>query len=132
MQSFTIKPLCPHCSEEVPVQINTWTGDFKVLGAKPKADRAQLLVVINRYREIKGYTDDKMPTWQKVNGRRAFGEAKRLVTFFGGLEDPAGVAIECIEATAKQADREGWSWHLGTVAKRADEWLAKMQKGATK
>jgi hypothetical protein len=127
---------CVDCGHENKVEVNTFTWEVKILPTKPKSGWTfkQKWEIVWRYKELKGYTPQNMPGFDKVYKPRAMKAAGGLLDFFGPMQgDPVVLSIECMEDVARTASKEGWNWEIETVVKRAKDWLAaKQQPGRTR
>lgn len=126
MQSVKIPVKCSGCGDENIVEINTWTGEHKVLNAPKPAGYGKMMAVVDRYKKMKGF--DTMTTWDAHYKPRALRSAKQLLHFFRKLEDPVGVAVECLEEVGRDLGAKGLTWTLETVVTHAPEWLARKAK----
>lgn len=127
-------PCAGGCGTVNQVEVNLFTGEHKHL--KPKGTvtwtYGQKWAVVEKYKELKGFTKETHPSWDLKNRPRFLKAATSLLDRFAALPDPVAIAIEAVEATHEAASDPrsgGWSWTLETVDKRADEWLLKKQKG---
>lgn len=125
MQIVNYPVPCECCGEVTTLQVNLFTGEHKTL-TKIKTNGRDMWHLVETYKKIKGY--DTMPTWDKINRPRHMAAAKKILIFFAPLEDPIGIAKECMAETDERAKKEGWSWTLETILKIADRWLLEKQK----
>lgn len=135
MQVVTYDVPCEECKAVRKIQVNLWNGEHKLLKTKTVGSwtYGQKWAVVSRYKELKGFTRELFPNWDVKNRGRFLKVAGNLLDRFASLADPVAIAIEALEATHEAASDPrsgGWNWTLETVDKRADEWLAKKQKGA--
>lgn len=115
---------CPSCKEKLKLILDTtnWKHQIKTVPASTFGEKWRLIC---HYKRIKGY--DKLPRWDQEHKPKALKFAGKILKFFKDLEDPVGVAVECMNDTAKRAEKDGWNWHLGTILKVKDDWLLKKQ-----
>jgi len=125
LKETNIHPVCPQCSHTLNVRINLLTYEHKVV-SEPKAGFGERMKLIEAYKRAKGY--DRIPTWDAQHRARALKVAGQILQFFRKVDDPVGIACECIEDIAKRAHKEHWTWTLETIHKRAPDWLLEKQK----
>jgi hypothetical protein len=126
VQEINITVDCPECNEKLQVFLNTFTAEHYVKRLVKPANYFQLLEVVEHYKAIKGF--DKFPTWDSTHKPRAMKAAKMLLRFFKRLEDPLGVAKECISEKGEEFSAKGLSWSLETIFQHAPEWLLRKVK----
>lgn len=118
-------PVKCSCGETTILQVNLFNGQHEIL-KKPGPGSGPIMAIVGHYKKLKRY--DTIPTWDKDYRPRACAVAKKILHFFRKLEDPVGVAMECMNDLSLKAEREGWYWTLETVVKRAPDWIVEKSK----
>ena len=128
MKLVKIPVKCPGCKDDLVIEANLFTNEFKlVLKAKP-AGFGMKLEVVAHYKKVKGL--DKVSTWDGSYRGRAIKAATKILYVFRKLVDPVSVAIELINDTEETARNKAWAdWNLDSCGSRAGQWLADKQKG---
>jgi hypothetical protein len=115
------------CKVTTTLLVNLWTGENRILKAKGPTGYAEKMAIIDHYKKLRGY--DKLPSWDRAHKPRAMKRAGELLAFFSMLEDPVGVAKECLTSIFNECQQKGWAFFFEKVNERAPDWLIQKQKG---
>lgn len=127
MQIVNYPVRCECCGETTTLQVNLFTGEHKILKKPEDFSYRQKWDIVEHYKKVKGF--DTIPTWDKTNKGRALKAAKAVLKFFAVVNDPVGVAKECLSETAEKYKQHDWFWNLEMIPTRiAPEWILEKQK----
>lgn len=129
MENVHLETTCPHCSNKLELDFNSWTHELKLRSpdVSPYRDK---LIVVEHYKKVKGYSKHETTSkaWDKLHRARAFAAAKSLLIACAQEKNPAETAKRAIDWTEDKARRQALDWNIGTVVKWSADFL--QQAGA--